>query len=375
MRLIAFLSTIGVYLCSSVTKNMHTTFGPIALLGSGETSLAGGRLFDAIAARLPKPLRIAVLETPAGFELNSPQVAGRVAEFIRTRLQNYQPHVDILPARKRGTPFSPDDPHLLQPLLRADLVFMGPGSPTYAVRQLAGSLAWDILRARHRLGAAIVFASAATIAVGARVVPVYEIYKVGEDVFCPPGLDLFADFGLALSCVPHWNNTDGGADVDTSRCFLGMERFEQWCQMLPPGHTTLGLDEHTGIIIDFSAGICTVSGVSSVTLLRACDPQIFPTGATFSVDELGAVHCPESPQERIPARVWQMVMEARQAEGPDEPPEEVLHLLEGREAARERRDWAASDSLREHIRTLGWEVQDTPEGQKAVRRDVHRTQG
>jgi hypothetical protein len=129
---------------------------------------------------------------------------------------------------------------------------MGPGSPTYAIRQLRGSLAWDILRARQRQGATLIFASAATIAVGAFGVPVYEIYKVGLDVHTVPGLDFFADFGTPLlSFVPHWNNSDGGADVDTSRCFLGMDRFVQWCAQLPPDQTTVGLDEHTGIILDF----------------------------------------------------------------------------------------------------------------------------
>jgi hypothetical protein len=346
---------------------MHTTFGPIALLGSGETSLVGGRIFDTVAARLPRPLRIAVLETPAGFELNSAQVAGRVGEFLKTRLQNYDPLVEIVPARKRGTAFSPDDASVLTPLLHADLIFMGPGSPTYAARQLTGSLAWHLVRARHRLGAALVFASAATIAVGARALPVYEIYKAGEEISCPPGLGLFADFGLALSCVPHWNNTDGGADVDTSRCFLGMERFAQWCDMLPPGHTTLGLDEHTGIVIDFAAGTCTVSGVSSVTLLRACDPEIHPAGSVFPVEALGSVRCPQAPGEGIPAEAWEMVENAAQDHGPGEAPAAVLHLAAEREAARLRRDWSESDSIRRKIEALGWSAQDTPEGQKIVR--------
>jgi hypothetical protein len=354
---------------------MHTTFGPIALLGSGETSLAGGRVFETIAARLPRPLRIAVMETPAGFELNSAQVAGKVGDFLKSRLQNYQPIIDVIPARKRGSAFSPDDPSILQPLLRADLIFMGPGSPTYVVRQLKGTLAWDLIRARHRLGAALVLASAATVSVGARTVPVYEIYKVGEDISCPPGLDLFADFGLSLSCIPHWNNAEGGADVDTSRCFIGMDRFAQWCAMLPPGHTTLGLDEHTGIIIDFAAGICTVSGVSSVTLLRECNPEIFPAGKTFPVSELGTVHCPTSAEEGIPIAAWEMVKGAEQdhndalsqSKGPDDVPHEILHLLDDRSAARVRKDWAASDSIRQKIAGLGWSVQDTPEGQKIIR--------
>jgi hypothetical protein len=346
---------------------MHTTFGPIALLGSGETALAGGRLFETIAARLPRPLRIAVLETTAGFELNSAQVAGRVADFLRARLQNFQPLVAVVPARKLNSAFSPDDASILAPLLRADLIFMGPGSPTYAVRHLKNTLAWHLVRARHRLGAAVVFASAATVAIGARALPVYEIYKVGDDISCPPGLDLFADFGLTLSCIPHWNNTDGGADVDTSRCFVGMERFARWCEMLPPGQTTLGLDEHTGIVIDFTAGNCTVSGVSSVTLLRQCNPEIYPAGSVFPVSELGQVHCPEHPGEGIPAAVWTMVEKAAENPTDAEIPEDIQLLAEQRLAARLHRDWAAADALRLHMEMLGWSVQDTPDGQKIVR--------
>jgi hypothetical protein len=167
--------------------------GKIAFLGSGETSLAGGRIFETLAHLLPEVPRVAVLETPAGFELNSASVAGRVADFLRMRLKNYSPRVDVIPARKRGTAFSPEDPEILKPLLDANLIFMGPGSPTYAVRQLKDTLAWDVIRARHRLGATLVFASAATISVGAWILPVYEIYKVGQDVHSLPGLDLFSN--------------------------------------------------------------------------------------------------------------------------------------------------------------------------------------
>jgi len=223
------------------------------------------------------------------------------------------------------------------------------------------------VRVRHRQGAALVFASAATIAVGEYALPVYEIYKVGEDVRAVPGLGLFADFGLSLSFIPHWNNTDGGADVDTSRCFVGMDRFTQWCDMLPPGHTMVGLDEHTGLIIDFEAGKCTVNGISSVTLLRECNPEIYPAGSVFPVDVLGDVYCPESPENGIPAAAWEMVKNAAQAQGPEEAPTEVTRLAEERQQARLRRDWAAADVLRQKIAVFGLTVQDTPEGQKIVR--------
>src|ERR1043165_5438452 len=189
--------------------------GQIAFLGSGETSLAGGRIFETLAHNIKDPLRIALMETPAGFELNSAQVVGRVGDFMKTRLQNYRPVVDVIPARKKNSAFSPDDPEtpagfelnsaqvvgkvgdfmktrlqnykpvvdviparkknsayspddpeVVRPLLYANIIFMGPGSPTYAIRNLKDTLTWDVIRARHRLGATLIFASAATISIG-----------------------------------------------------------------------------------------------------------------------------------------------------------------------------------------------------------------
>ncbi len=340
--------------------------GQIAFLGSGETSLAGGRIFETLARGLPRPLRIAILETPAGFELNSDQVAGRVADFMRVRLQNYDPQIDVIPARKRGTDFSPDDPEILQPLLTAQMIFMGPGSPTFAVRQLKDSLTWNILRARHRLGATLVFASAATISVGAWALPVYEIFKVGEDVHTLPGLNLFGDFGLTLSFIPHWNNAEGGIDLDTSRCFVGLDRFNQWCNLLPPENTTLGLDEHTGLIIDFQNRECQVLGVSSVSLTRACNPEIYATGVSFPLTELGQIRLPDPIDAGIPAAVWEMVTTANRVEE-DGPPETVQALVDQRQTARAEKNWAESDRLRNEIAALGWQVQDTPEGPKLVK--------
>jgi hypothetical protein len=346
---------------------VKSQIGLIALLGSGETSLSGGRIFDTIARQFPQPLRIAILETPAGFELNSAMVARRVGDFLEARLQNYHPRIDIIPARKRGSSFSPDDMEILHPLIQADIIFMGPGSPTYAVRQLKGSLAWDLIRARHRLGAALVFASAAVIAVGAHALPVYEIFKVGEDVSIPPGLDLFADFGLMLSLIPHWNNTDGGDEVDTSRCFIGIERFNQWCDLLPPGHTTLGMDEHTGIIINFAIGKCTVIGVSSITLMRTCNPVIFPSGAEFPISELGDFRKPVELETGNLARLCTLIREAEQADGHDGIPNEIFALAEKRRQARLRQNWTLADVFRQQMAALGWVIQDTPDGQKIIR--------
>jgi hypothetical protein len=342
------------------------TLGQIAFLGSGETSLAGGRIFEMLARGLPQPLRIAILETPAGFELNSHQVAGRVAEFLKTRLQNYTPAIDVIPARKRGTPYSPDEAAILKPLLHANLIFMGPGSPTYAIRQLQGSLAWELIRARHRQGATLAFASSATIAVGAWGLPVYEVYKVGQDIHRVPGLNLFWDYGLPVSFVPHWNNADGGEELDTSRCFVGMDRFNLWCRELPAENITVGLDEHTGVVMDFEAGQCEVVGVSSVSLVHDCEPKMYPAGARFGLRELGVLAIPEPIERGLRPDVWDMVVNAPPI-GEDKPSDEVLTLLDSRLQARAQKNWSESDRIRDRIAALGWTVQDTKDGQKLVK--------
>lgn len=340
--------------------------GRIAFLGSGETSLAGGRIFEALAREVNGPIRIALIETPAGFELNSTQVVERVGDFMKTRLQNYKPVVDIIPARKKDSAFSPDDPEIVQPLLQANIIFMGPGSPTYAIRQLKDTLTWDVIRARHRLGATLIFASAATISVGAHALPVYEIYKVGQDVHVVDGLNLFSDFGLHVSFIPHWNNAEGGVDLDTSRCFIGMDRFSEWCGLVPAENETIGLDEHTGLIIDFESGLCEVSGVSSVSLVRECNPEMFPSGSKFPLSELGETRLPDPLEEDIPPHVWDMCVNAPPLED-DQPSEQVIALVEQRLLARANKNWSESDKLRDEIASLGWAVQDSKDGYKLVK--------
>jgi len=332
--------------------------------GSGETSASGRKIWDWLFRRLSPPIHVAVLETPAGFELNSAQVAGRVGDFLRRRLQNYRPQVTIIPARKRGTPFSPDNPEVVAPLLQANVVFMGPGSPTYAVRQLKDSLAWHMLVARHRRGAAIVLASAAVIAASVRALPVYEIYKVGEELHWRHGLDFFGAYSLSLVFIPHWNNTEGGAELDTSRCFMGRSRFERLLSLLPDDVTVVGIDEHTALAVDIAARRCQVLGKGGVTRIRDGEERHFTSGTNFPLTELGPFQMPH-PEDGIPPEVWQRVLEAETqpvAEPSPEPPPEVLALVAQRQVARERRDWPTADALREQIAALGWRVIDTPEG-------------
>jgi cyanophycinase-like exopeptidase len=339
-----------------------STPGLIALLGSGETAPASGAVYELLAQRVGSPLHVAVLETPAGFQPNSALVAGKVADFLQVRLQNYRPTLEVLPARQRYTAFSPDDPATTEGLRRANLIFLGPGSPTYTARQLGGSLAWQRLIARQRHGAALVAASAAAIALGAFTLPVYEIYKVGLELHWQPGLNLFAPYGLQLLIVPHWNNSEGGAELDTSRCYMGQARFARLLAMLPPGLCTVGIDEHTGLVFDLAAAQCRVLGRGGVTLLRNGQEQHFPRNSSFAMHELGPFRMPPL-DEGLPAEVWQAMADGPAAEpAPPVAPPEVLALAEARQAARERRDWGAADAARNQLAALGWHVRDTPDG-------------
>lgn len=343
--------------------------GLIALLGSGETSNSGGQIFEMLAEHLDLPLRVALLETPAGFELNAGQVTGRVGDYLRQRLQNFQPQIVSVPARRREMPYSTQHPELLQPAAEANLLFMGPGSPTYAVRQLRDSLAWDIFQAAHRQGAALALASAATISLGSQVLPVYEIFKAGEDPHWRPGLNFFAAYGLDLVIVPHWNNNQGGADVDTSRCFIGRERFDPLLARLQAHTCVLGIDEHTGALLDLENQTCRVIGQGGLHLLSTGKKQRdCSKGTCFHLSEFGPFHSLLDPAAGLTPQAWEMVAAARQpAIVPDAPslaPLEVVALAEARLAARARKDWSAADTLRRQLAELGWRVVDTPEGQK-----------
>ena len=66
--------------------------------------------------------------------------------------------------------------------------------------------------------------------------------------------------------------------------------------------------------------------------------------------------------------LWALGMEGLldAGEAPVDPHAE--QLLAERDAARAGRDFATADARRDELRRLGWEVRDTPEGSRLVRR-------
>ena len=241
--------------------------GRIALFGSGETARVGRRVHELLMAAYEKPVPVAVIETPAGFQPNTHGLAQDVKAFFEHGLQNFKPQITIVPARYRGEgPHGTDEVSLLDGIEGASYVFAGAGSPTYAVRHLKDSRLWQAVQDRLESGATLALASAMALAVSTYTLPVYEIFKVGEELSWMPGLNLFGELGLELAIVPHWNNNEGGAKLDTSHCYMGEIRFAELRSMLPSSTVVMSIDEHTACVLDLGREEARVHGAGTVSV-------------------------------------------------------------------------------------------------------------
>jgi cyanophycinase-like exopeptidase len=266
------------------------TIGTLALLGSGETSSQGRKIHDHLMSRIGEtPVRVALLETPAGFQPNAHSVYGKIGHFLQKSLQNYRPQIEYVQAHRKANirSSSPASDHHL---LDAHYIFSGPGSPTYAARHLQATHTLDLLAEAYHRGATLVLSSAAAIAAGSFVMRVYEIFKAGADLGWDNGLHLLPLLGLGIDpvIVTHWNNTEGGADLDTTHCYVGRERFDRLVKMLPPNHTILGIDEHTACILEQGSASFRVMGAGSVTLINNGKVTVVSAGETLPLAILRA---------------------------------------------------------------------------------------
>ena len=197
-----------------------------------------------------------MIDTPYGFQENAPELASRAVEYFRQSV-GYPIQVAGLGRLKNVDVLTVETG--LSLLRRADYVFAGPGSPTYALNQWENTAVPDVLREKLQSGGAVTFASAAALTLGRFTVPVYEIYKVGIEPHWLEGLDVLRTIGLDVAVIPHYDNTEGGHH-DTRFCCLGERRLAMREQELPDGAHVLGVDEHTGGVIDIDADTATVIG-------------------------------------------------------------------------------------------------------------------
>ncbi len=268
----------------------------LTIMGSGETAPTMMKHHRELIARLPGGARAVVLDTPYGFQENAPELASRAVEYFRKSVGHPIEIAGL--TRLKGADLLEVEQGLSR-LRQADYLFAGPGSPTYALRQWADSPVPDVVKTKLESGGVVTFASAAALTLGRYTVPVYEIYKVGEEPRWLEGLDVLSVIGLEVAIIPHYDNAEGGHH-DTRFCYLGERRLAMLEDELPANAHVIGVDEHTGLIIDIDAGTATVIGNSSVTVRIRGKSTSYESGRTLPIDALrdparGSVAVPSVP--------------------------------------------------------------------------------
>ncbi|MGQ0679307.1 MAG: hypothetical protein ACT4OM_06610 [Actinomycetota bacterium] len=261
-----------------------TSPGIIAILGSGELTKAMLPVHRRLIARAKQAGTVnpVFLDTPAAFQSNVEDLTKQAAAYFQDSLQL---HLDTPSWHDHAN--SATRPGYLRTIERSLLVFSGPGSPSYALRQWSGTAVPGLLRSTLTRGGCMVFSSAAALTLGRLTIPVYEIFKSGEPPHWLDGLDLLAAVGLNVAVVPHFDN-GAGKGFDTRFCYLGQARFEQLMALLPAGTGVLGVDEHTACLIDCREGTMTALGKGGVTLETGAEKLRLAGGRSFSLRELNA---------------------------------------------------------------------------------------
>ena len=259
-----------------------TTPRILAVMGSGETAPTMVTTHRMLASKLPKSARAVLLDTPYGFQENAPELASKAVDYFQTSV-NLDLEVAGLTEIIGADSLSVE--RGLQKVADADYVFAGPGSPTYALRQWSGTPLAGLLGKKLRDGGIVTFASAAALTLGQFTLPVYEIYKVGEDPRWLDGLNILGEIGVNVALIPHYNNAEGGHH-DTRFCYMGERRLSMLERELPADVFVLGVDEHTGMVIDLDTETVNVVGKGVVTIRIQGESTQIASGETFSIDRL-----------------------------------------------------------------------------------------
>jgi cyanophycinase-like exopeptidase len=256
----------------------------LVLMGSGETAPTMMKPHRAIFERLgPDPVPAVIVDTPYGFQENADDISAKAIEYFGRSVGR---PVAVASLRRSDDPDVAGYTRGMAEVAAARWVFAGPGSPTYTLRQWRGGEMPSLLADKLRHGGAVVFASAAALTLGRFSVPVYEIYKSGDDPVWADGLDLTAPaLGPDVAVIPHYDNAEGGHH-DTRFCYLGERRLRILETQLPDAGWVLGVDEHTGVIVDLDARTATVIGNGAVTVRHRGQSVVLPTATTVTIDEL-----------------------------------------------------------------------------------------
>ncbi len=257
------------------------TRGTLVLMGSGENAPGMTKVHRALLHRLER-IDAINLDTTYGFQENVAQVTDKLVTYFEKSL-----HVELTPLA--FTNYEQSNPlertMVKQRLREATYVFAGPGSPSYALAQWEPLGIIDDFTAVLEAGGTLCFSSAAVLTLGAFTAPIYEIYKAGATPYWLPGLNLLGRVGLACVAIPHFDNAEG-ANYDTSRCYIGERRLQLMERDLPDEVATLGVDEHTALVIDLATDTVEVLGKSRGYWRHHDATRVLENGSRTELGEL-----------------------------------------------------------------------------------------
>ena len=240
----------------------------LALMGSGENSPIMVTPHQKIIKGTGTNLNPINLNTPYSFQENKDELSAKIEKYFEVNV---------------GTKINTSENHL-DDINKANWVFAGPGSPTYNLKQWKQRNIDTALIELLKRGS-LVLASAAAMSIGNKVMPVYEMYRVGEDPHWVDGVGILESaLGFKAVVIAHYNNTQGGTH-DTRFCFVGERRMKVLENQLDPEIAILGIDEHTGISFDLDNGKAEVFGKGVITYKKGGLEKTCANKAVFDTKE------------------------------------------------------------------------------------------
>ena len=372
----------------------------LVLMGSGETSPTMVTPHQQILKSVSgKKL---ILDTPYGFQENANELTEKIRSYFEVNVG-----IKAEEARLRSKIDRPADiASAIANINSAEWVFTGPGSPTYALKTWRETGASEALKNLLMRGTLVV-SSAAALTVGTHTMPVYEMYKVGNDPFWVEGLNLLGvASGLSAAVIPHFNNAEGGTH-DTRYCYIGERRIKNLETKLPEDVFILGIDEHTGVRFDIDEKSATVFGKGAMTIRMGGLEWRVDSGSTVTFDEIREhagtrlVSAPQISESAVAAESVSVLLDSgnvvdaveallnldkverdidtraqvhalvtRLGELAANPKIDIASivgpyieaLLAARENARKQGNWSEADAIRDQLIELKVSIKDTKDG-------------
>ena len=355
--------------------------GIIALLGSGETAPGMTRIHRELLSRL-EPKLGATIDTSYGFQENVVEMTQKLVDYFQNSLNLAMKPLSFTSFDDAS---SVEKELFKQQVRESNYVFAGPGSPSYALKQWSQLGLGSDLEAVLENNGTVIFSSAAALSLGKFAAPIYEIYKAGAEPYWIEALNLLAVAGLNCVVIPHFDNKEGES-YDTSCCYLGLKRLELLESQLPVGTATLGIDEHTAVIIDLEQGTLSVQGRANAhwriggTEMLLENESITPLAKLQGFSPASVAQKPSAPDKEpeSPAELAEAIssgsasassylaklvlMAQTGGEGFIDPSSIVEGILDARVKARSEGNYQLGDDLRDILTRAGIEIKDGANG-------------